>query len=84
MGPQVPLYPPVLSVPKQQKPTFFDSVKEGFSFGVGASLARNVVDSLFSKKTDCTELVRQYESCMKNSSECDKQKDVMIRCLAEK
>ncbi len=32
---------------ESSNPSFMQNVKQGFSFGVGTSLARNVVDSIF-------------------------------------
>lgn len=43
MGPIMPTHPSVSS----GTPSFTQSVKEGFSFGFGASIARNVVDRMF-------------------------------------
>lgn len=44
MGPIMPSHPSV----SVGTPSFTQSVKEGFSFGLGASVARNVVDRMFS------------------------------------
>ena len=41
-----PLMPRPTSV-ESSNPSFMQTVKQGFSFGVGTSLARNVVDSIF-------------------------------------
>ena len=42
-GPLMPRPTPVES----SNPSFMQTVKQGFSFGVGTSLARNMVDSIF-------------------------------------
>ena len=42
-GPLMPRPTPLQS----SSPTFMQTVKEGFSFGVGASIARNLVDRVF-------------------------------------
>jgi hypothetical protein len=38
--------------PPQQSPSFMGMVAEGFSFGVGASIARNVVGSIMGSESD--------------------------------
>lgn len=43
VAPSAPLPP----VPYYQPPGFLQSVKDGFSFGVGTSVARNLVDGWF-------------------------------------
>ena len=45
-GPIMPR-PPII---ERKPPSFGQSVKEGFSFGIGTSLARNLVDGLFWNK----------------------------------
>jgi hypothetical protein len=45
-GPLMPRTPPIDIKPS----SFGQSVKEGFSLGIGASLARNLVDGLFGNK----------------------------------
>jgi hypothetical protein len=45
-----PIMPRASHVPtplQASQPSFMQTVKEGFSFGVGTSIARNVVDRLF-------------------------------------
>lgn len=42
-GPLMPRPTPM----QTSSPTFMQTVKEGFSFGVGASIARNLVDRVF-------------------------------------
>lgn len=44
--PSLPLPPPIIYAPP---PTFGQSVKDGFAFGIGSSVARNVVDSISNK-----------------------------------
>lgn len=36
---------------QSSNPSFMQTVKEGFSFGIGASIARNVVDRIFGSTT---------------------------------
>ena len=42
-----PIMPTQSSTVSSGTPSFTQSVKEGFSFGLGASVARNVVDRMF-------------------------------------
>ena len=47
-----PYHPPsVPAVFQPTAPTFFQSAKEGFGLGVGASIARNIVDRAFGAAT---------------------------------
>ncbi len=41
--PEVPsVSPPPMQLPPQQTPTLMDSVKQGFGFGIGTSIARSI------------------------------------------
>jgi hypothetical protein len=46
--PSLPLPPPVVYTPPPP-PTFGQTIKEGIAFGIGTSIARNVVDSVANK-----------------------------------
>lgn len=47
--------PMVKPTPMQvSSPSFMQSLKEGFSFGAGASIARNIVDRVFGSNTQVT------------------------------
>ena len=72
-------------------PSFGQSVKEGFSFGFGASIARNVVDSLFGtpKPVVTTPVVSSpsktpledqlaYQQCLKDGGDHEKCKEYII------
>ena len=73
-------------------PTIMDTVKEGFAFGVGASIASNVVKSvtgLFSsnevkcENTKCSTLLERYEQCLKVTESCFDYKMDYEKCLKE-
>ncbi len=46
-GPIMPRPTPTPTPMQSSSPSFMQTVKEGFSFGVGASIARNIVDRVF-------------------------------------
>ena len=56
---------------------FTSNIISGFSFGVGYSFARNVVDGLFSNKSeslnnikiDEKKIFNNYDDCLKNNNE---------------
>ena len=69
-------------------PSFGQSVKEGLSFGFGASIARNVVDSWFGtgapkpvvttpSKAPLEEQLA-YQQCLKDGGDHEKCKDYII------
>ena len=61
----------------QPKPSFLQTVKEGFSFGVGSSIAHNVVNRMFASSSTAPEKVqmqtqtqpREYEQCLAEHSD---------------
>lgn len=67
--------PPVVHVPAQQ-PTFGQIVKEGFGFGVGQSVAHNVVNSLFGKNTNQPTNTTQVK--------CSLERDAFENCIQTK
>jgi hypothetical protein len=85
-GPIMPRQEPITVKP----PSFGQSVKEGFSFGFGASIARNVVDSWFGTPKPVvstpvttpsnTSLGEQlaYQQCLKDGGDHEKCKDYII------
>jgi len=73
-------------------PTIMDTVKEGFAFGVGASVASQVVKSvtgIFSsnevkcENTKCSTLLERYEQCLKLNESCTDYKIDYEKCLKE-
>jgi hypothetical protein len=46
-GPIMPRPTPTPTPMQSSSPSFMQTVKEGFSFGVGTSIARNIVDRVF-------------------------------------
>jgi hypothetical protein len=75
-----------------QSPTMFDSIKQGFGFGVGSSIGNKIVNSVFNSKdkqdTDTTEnsvkLVNETNSTtddvFKLYNKCLEEKDNSIEC----
>ena len=63
-SPKTPVaIPPI----KFQQPSLLHTVKEGFGFGIGSSIARNMVDRVFgsfsSSKSSLTKLT-EYTQCI--------------------
>ena len=85
-GPIMPRQEPITVKP----PSFGQSVKEGFSLGFGASIARNVVDRWFGTTPPVvstpvttpskTPLENQlaYQQCLKDGGDHEKCKDYII------
>ncbi len=79
-----PIRPPPIMGPimtPSATPSFAQNVKDGFSVGVGVSVARNLVDRMFgssqptvvpSKQQSCKDLIASYEVCVleRSPSEC--------------
>lgn len=55
-------------VEKRHEPNgMLNTVKEGFAFGIGSSIANNMVSKLFnSSKTDCNVILEEYKQCINN------------------
>ena len=65
-----PIRAPPTHIPAQA-PSMFDTIKQGFSFGVGSSIAHNIFDSK-SKDTNETKLTADklyelYNKCLDNN-----------------
>ena len=84
-GPLMPRQEPITVKP----PSFGQSVKEGFSFGIGTSIARNVVDRLFGTALPLSKPVvtpskppleeqLAYQQCLKDGGDHEKCKDYII------
>lgn len=67
VSPKTPIAIPPVGT---QQPTLLQSVKEGFGFGIGASIARNIVDRAFGpvdkSLTEKKPLIKskEYMQCM--------------------
>ncbi len=73
----IPPPAPIIPTP----PTFFDSIKQGFGFGVGSSVAHNIFDSkkevVITNKTQptndvCDQIIKEYNECQKNYCSTEK------------
>lgn len=73
--------PPPIQLPPQQTPTLFDSVKQGFGFGIGSSIARSMFGSSAQEKnqqasngTAKAPFIDEFLKCMErtenNMDEC--------------
>jgi len=68
--PPAPVPAPSPAPSSSHSPSMVDSVKQGFSFGVGSSLAHNMVNSIFySKNKDETENTKEITNETKLTSE---------------
>ena len=76
----LPNCPPKIATESQ--PTFASTMLQGFGFGIGTSVARNVVDRAFDSssnipnisnaekpKQDCILMWENYNTCLRNSDE---------------
>jgi len=63
----------VPSVPST--PSLTSSMKQGFGFGLGSSIAHTMVGSMFQRSTkpDCQPIQKDYEQCLVDS-ECSKER----------
>ena len=68
-------------------PSFAQTLKEGFAFGVGSSVARTAVDRFFTAKedkADCYDQKRAFDLCLLvegNESFCVDEKNRYKTCL---
>jgi hypothetical protein len=76
---------PVISSPVIIKNNnFFNSIKEGFGFGIGSTVARNMVNSLTAKVTPtCIEYNKCLESNDKYECFANLNKNEYIECRLE-
>jgi hypothetical protein len=77
--------PPTIVTKKPEGNTFFNTLKEGFSFGVGSSIGHRMVDGIFNNKKEIETnvnkeietsvnknsdiLYQKYNECMNNTKE---------------
>jgi len=92
-----PIFPGTTQTSHQ--PSFTQNMKDGFSLGIGMSVARNVVDRMFGNgnipptvsvpvpvNNKCKELFETYEKCVKENVvyNCEKELNTLKQCIAEK
>ena len=65
---------------QNQTPSMFDTIKQGFSFGVGSSIAHNMVNSIFGPKNK-DENVNKKESSNETKLTSDKIYEIYNKCL---
>jgi hypothetical protein len=67
----------VLQNPALKRPSMMDTVKEGFSFGVGSSIARNVIDRVMGSSSVAPSVepisekknhTLEFQQCMEDSA----------------
>ena len=61
--------PPVYPVEKPVVPSLGQAIKEGLGFGLGTTVARNLVDSLMFRKKEVPEpeINREFMKCMQDT-----------------
>lgn len=68
------------------KPTLFDSVKQGFGFGLGSSIAHKTVDSFmgsFNKvNSNCDSIKNEYNKCILDNK-YDDSKNICLKLEKE-
>jgi len=47
--------------------SLFNNIKQGFSFGIGSSLANNFVNSLLTKDDKCQTIYKEFKKCKINN-----------------
>ena len=76
--------PPIPKTPSQslqnQQPSMLDSIKQGFSFGVGSSIAHNMMNSIFGSKNK-DENVNKREVNDETKLTTDKIYEIYNKCL---
>lgn len=66
----------VLQNPALKRPSMMDTIKEGFSFGIGTSIARNVIDRVMGPSTASVQPTIvpekkptfEFQQCMEDSA----------------
>ena len=67
---------------QNQPPSMLDSIKQGFSFGVGSSIAHNIVNSIFGSKNK-DENINSHEVSNETKLTPDKIYEIYNKCLEE-
>ena len=67
-------------------PSIFDSIKQGFGFGLGSSLAHKAVDSVFNSTTTDKNNSKEIDNKLKKESNVNTTElyDLYNKCLEEK
>jgi len=76
--------PPQMKTPspslQNQPPSMLDSIKQGFSFGVGSSISHNMVNSIFGSKNK-DENINKKEVSDETKLTTDKIYEIYNKCL---
>ena len=81
--------PPSIQV---QQPSLMQTVKEGFAFGAGSSIAHSLINRYFNnigtpteKVKPCESYLQAYDNCIINDTAyCGDKRDEYRRCMQEK
>ena len=65
---------------QNQPPSMLDTIKQGFSFGVGSSIAHNMVNSIFGPKNKDENVIRK-EASDETKLTSDKIYEIYNKCL---
>lgn len=65
----LPVHKPFTSLPLYKPPTLFDSVKQGFGFGLGSSIAHSIMSPKTTQSPIVHEAPREYKPCIEKK--CD-------------
>jgi hypothetical protein len=84
-SPPLPLqiHPPPMRTPtplQSHPPSMFDTIKQGFSFGVGSSIAHNMVNSIFGPKNKDENVIKK-EVSNETKLTSDKIYEIYNKCL---
>ena len=82
-GPK-PTIPHTSPIPSQIKsPSMLDTMKQGFSFGVGSSIAHRMMNSIFTPTTNTTETINAKETINTTETKLttDKMYELYNKCL---
>lgn len=78
--PKQSIPPPAHSPPAPSSPSMVDSMKQGFSFGLGSSVAHNVINATFNSKNK-DETVNTKEITNETKLTSEKIYEVYNKCL---
>ncbi len=83
--PKQTISPPVYTPPQIKSPSMLDTMKQGFSFGVGSSIAHNMMNSIFNSKNK-DESINTKETMLTNEPKLttDKVYELYNKCLEKK
>jgi hypothetical protein len=79
------------AVIKPQGPSFFQTIQEGLAFGVGSSVARNIVDRVLQPslplRSTCLDEHAAFDKCILTHNEvglCLEENDRLKRCISSR